>query len=410
MTTERHELKDNPLYANREMRTLEEARQEAQAERSAENRTAPTVTGNTPQQKFANFRNTLNAGLIERHVEVDIVLCGLILREHPLLVGVPGTAKSMLCDSLTDWIDGEAFSILLSRFTTPEEMFGPVSVTGLKNDDYRRIVDGFFPTADVAFLDEIFKASSAILNTTLKGLNERVYRNGNQEIRIPLQIALAASNEWPTEQNELAALFDRFLLRRKVETVRSTKGLERLLWEPDLGPKLTERITIPEVEQARAEADALPYTPEAKEAAHTIIARVRDEGIFPGDRRLRKSIRAAKAFAYLNGSPAVSKEDLDILSHCLWEDPTGQPMKVAQIVGKVANPAGMRCNELMAQIEAAVKNLVTNDMTAMTTAHKKLQDIRAELEKVKGNGNVSHAMAHCDEEMTRIKVAIASTL
>ena len=363
----------------------------------------------TPQEKFANFRQVLNDGLIERTAEIDIMLTAALVREHPLFVAVPGTAKSMMCDAFTQWIDGNAFSILLNRFTTPEEVYGPVSVKGLKTDDYRRITTGFLSEANVAFLDECFKASSAILNTMLKVLNEREYRNGNAIERCPLEIAVAASNEWPQEQNELGALFDRFLFRRKVETIRSTKGMERLLWEPNLGPKVVERITLPELAQARAEAAALQYTPDAREAFAEILTTVRGEGIFPGDRRLRKSVGACKAYAYLVGAIAVDKIHLDILAHTLWEDPSEQPRKVAEIVGKIANPAGMKVMELMAQIDAAVRDVSVTDIGQVTTCHQKLKDIRKQLETIKGgNGNVTHAMAHCDEEMSRIKKAVVA--
>lgn len=169
----------------------------------------------TPQDKFAAMRRDLNAGLIERSEEIDLSLTALVAREHCLFVGPPGTAKSMLSDSIVRWIGGERFQILLTKFTTPEEVFGPISLKGLKNDSYYRIIDGKLPTAHVAFVDEIFKASSAILNTMLTVLNERKYYNNGVALVCPLQLCIAASNEWPGQNGdgkELGALFDRFAI------------------------------------------------------------------------------------------------------------------------------------------------------------------------------------------------------
>src|SRR3712207_3745312 len=119
------------------------------------------------QAKFQAARRELSAALIERDAEVDLVLTALIANEHPLLVGPPGTAKSLLLDSLMRWTSGRRFTALLTRFTCPEELFGPVSVRGLKEDRYVRVTAGKMPEAHLSFLDEVFKASSAVLNTLL---------------------------------------------------------------------------------------------------------------------------------------------------------------------------------------------------------------------------------------------------
>ena len=119
-------------------------------------------------RKFATARRELAAALIERDDEIDTVLTALVAREHVLLVGQPGSAKSLLLDALLAWTGGRKFSILLTKFSVPEEVFGPVSILGLKEDRYVRVTTGKLPEADFAFVDEVFKASSAILNTLLK--------------------------------------------------------------------------------------------------------------------------------------------------------------------------------------------------------------------------------------------------
>src|SRR3954468_4169072 len=153
------------------------------------------------QSKFARARREMAEALIEREGEIDLVLTALVARENVLLVGNPGTAKSMLLDALMSWMNGRKFSILLNRFTAPEEVLGAISVAGLKSDVYRRITTGKLPEADLAFLDELFKASSAILNVLLKILNERTYEIGDgSSLRVPLKLCVAASNEWPSPE------------------------------------------------------------------------------------------------------------------------------------------------------------------------------------------------------------------
>src|SRR3954453_14614456 len=225
------------------------------------------------QTKFACARREMGEALIEREQEIDLILTGLVARENVLLVGPPGCAKSLLLDSLMSWMKGRKFSVLLNRFTTPEEVLGAISVAGLKSDVYRRITVGKLPEADLAFLDEVFKASSAILNVLLKILNERTYEVGDgTTIKVPLKLAVAASNEWPSQETgkELAALFDRFCLRKSVRPIVTASGRHRLLWGIDHTPKLTTSITPAEVDDAHERAMTLPWADEAKQALEQV--------------------------------------------------------------------------------------------------------------------------------------------
>lgn len=343
------------------------------------------------QAKFALARQEMNASLIEREDEVDLVLTALLAQEHPLLVGPPGTAKSLLLDSLMRWITGsKQFSILFGKFTTPEEVFGPISVQGLKADVYRRITTSKLPEADVAFADEIFKASSAILNTMLRILNERVYENGDGKFtKVPLQICIAASNEWPGEDGgkELGALFDRFLFRKKVKPIATRAGRERLLWDTDHNPTFSQSITPQEIEVAAQQVRIMGWTDEARNAMLKLLTELNAQGIFPGDRRMYKSIKAAQAYAYLLGDDEVRPEHLAIMAHTLWDDPSEQPEKVEKVVMRIANPTGMAINE---------KLLIAEDVVAKcnpTDAVPKLQNIQKELKALPADPRRERALA-----------------
>src|SRR4051794_24214279 len=275
------------------------------------------------QEKLMTTRKELSSTLIERDDEVDIVLTALVCNEHPLLVGQPGTAKSLLLDSLMRWTSGRRFTALLTKFTTPDELFGPISVAGLKEDKYRRVTTGKMPEAHLCFLDEVFKASSAILNTLLRILNERVFDNGDGElVKVPLLLCVGSSNEWPNAQEggkELQAVFDRFLFRKAVRPILSQAGRQRLLWTRDHTPRLSTSITPEEIQQARSYALALPWSDEAKQALEAILKELAREGIQPGDRRQFKSVAAAQAFAYLSGAERVEPEHLEVLASVLWD-------------------------------------------------------------------------------------------
>jgi MoxR-like ATPase len=361
------------------------------------------------QDSFAATRHELSAALIERDDEIDLVLTALICNEHPLLVGPPGTAKSLLLDAVMSWMHGKRFTILLTKFSTPEELFGPISVAGLKEDRYRRITTGKLPEADGAFIDEIFKASSAILNTLLRLLNERVFDAGDGGlVKVPLRICVAASNEWPQSfegGKELNALWDRFLLRKAVKPILSSTGRQRLLWHRDHVPKLSTSITPEEIDQAHREAMALPWTKEGKDALETILRELAKEGIQPGDRRQFKAVGAAQAFAYLNGAENVEPEHLEILRHVLWEDPQEQPEKVAQVIAKIANPVGMRVNQLLLETEQILNLTDSRQLSQAALATAKLSEIEKQLATLKKDGRVEKARTYVKEQIRKVRLA-----
>lgn len=363
---------------------------------------------NQIQQKLQDARKAMSDALIERDEEIDVVLTALVAKEHALLVGPPGTAKSLICRSLGGFLNGNVFERLLSKFTTPEEIFGPISVKGLKDDDYRRITTGMLPEAELAFLDEIFKASSAILNTTLGVLNERLFQNGRTNIKCPLQICVAASNEWPHDQDggkDLGALFDRFLFRKRVKPVISVQGRKKLLWTRDHDPKFTSNLSAQEVDQAHSDAKALPWSDTAKAAFEEILKELASSGVVPGDRRQYKAVGASQAFAYLSGDSVVEANHLEILAHILWDEPAEQPEKVAAVVGRVANPIGMKVNSLILEVEEILASANVKDLAQAASAAKKLQNVFKQLGGLNGNGRVEKAKTYVQGQIRALKLA-----
>ncbi len=336
------------------------------------------------RDKFTNTREEMKEVLIERDDEIDLSLTALLANEHVLFVGPPGTAKSYMLNGLFKWFEdddeGTKFDILIGKYTTSEDLFGPISVMGLKNDQYRRITKGMFPNARFAFIDEIFKAQSGILNTLLRGLNERLfnYNGDGTYTKMPLELCVAASNEWPNDQEggkELGALFDRFLFRKSVRPISTIAGRRKLLWGGDHELELTTKMSIPELRTARKEVRAMVFPQEVQQAFMQILEELGKEGIRPGDRRQYKAVRAVQAYSWLMGEGnEVEKDHLDVLSHVLWDDPTEQPEKCGKIVARIASPVRSAVLERLLQAQDVVEKCTPTD------AVPKLKEIYAQVE------------------------------
>ncbi|HVH42551.1 MAG TPA: AAA family ATPase [Labilithrix sp.] len=277
--------------------------------------------------------DALREGLVALDEALYLALLAAAAGEHLLLVGPPGTAKSELARRLhLAFADARYFERLLTRFSVPEELFGPLSLKALERDSYERLIDGYLPSAHVAFLDEIFEANSAILNALLGILNERVFDNGAQRRPVPLACVIAASNEIP---DNVPALSDRFLVRLLVEPV-SDDGFDALLGATAVTPPSDEdRLRFEELSTIRDSANRVDVPGWTIDLIRSVRTALSAKGIYVSDRRWRKTIHLLRTSAVLAGRDSVVLADLGVLSHALWQQLTQRPI-VDEILAKVA--------------------------------------------------------------------------
>lgn len=293
-------------------------------------------------ERFQRLLRDMNRGIYEKETEISLSLLAALAGESVILLGPPGVAKSMVARQLkTAFRDAHSFEYLMSRFSTPDEIFGPVSIQKLKSSDtYERAVEGYLPTADVVFLDEIWKAGPAIQNTLLTVINEKIFRNGNREMRLPLKLLVAASNELPAKGEGLEALWDRFVIRIESRPIRQEKNFREKLLEvkSEAGGQCAETegsarsnaITAEEYAEWSKAIDRIGVKEEVLDAISAIrksLSAVNvDEAaerrhVYVSDRRWKNIMRLLRTSAFMQDRAEVAVCDLLPIYHCLWQEP-----------------------------------------------------------------------------------------
>ena len=312
-------------------------------------------------ERFKQLLGEMNRGIYEKETEISLSLLAALAGESIILLGPPGVAKSMVARQLkTAFRDAQSFEYLMSRFSTPDEIFGPVSIQKLKTSDtYERAVEGYLPTADVVFLDEIWKAGPAIQNTLLTVINEKIFRNGNREMHLPLKLLVAASNELPAKGEGLEALWDRFVIRIESRPIKLEKNFRAMLLEAhadfsrstralghadfsgstgvlghadfaDNADSSDLKITGEEYAEWAEKICKIGVKEEVLDAISAIRKSLRavnvDEAaerrnIYVSDRRWKNIVRLLRTSAFMQDREEVDICDLLPIYHCLWQEP-----------------------------------------------------------------------------------------
>jgi len=298
------------------------------------------------KEKIKTLLEQLNTGIIEKEEVMALALLSSIAGESIFLLGPPGVAKSLIARRLKyAYKDAKVFEYLMSRFSTPDEIFGPVSISGLQNDKYERIIENYLPSAEVVFLDEIWKAGPSIQNALLTILNEKKFRgakndegeNGESkiEIDVPIKALISASNELPAKDQGLEALWDRFLVRLFVGGIGNKEKFNDMVKMPSASLKINEenidgqiidkeykdwsekidQIVIPEnvlnvIDVIRKKIEAQKEQEEEKKKPIWYVS----------DRRWRKIVRLLRTSAFVNDRTEVDLMDCFLIKHCIWNE------------------------------------------------------------------------------------------
>lgn len=293
-------------------------------------------------------------GMVGRDELAELVVLAAVAQEHLLVIGPPGTAKSAIVRRTAAALGGRYFEYLLGRFTEPSELFGPVDLRRLREGVVETDVTGMLPDADVAFLDEVFLGSTAVLNTLLGILNERRFRRGHTVHACPLRVCVGAANALPEEES-LAAFADRFLLHLFLDPVPDNQ-LEALLaggWRSELAG---EEVCADMAQlTALCEAATRVELDDARGALASAIRSLRAAGLSLSDRRIVKTQRLVAAAAVLAGRSRASEADLWPLFYAM---PTREAQLGAREVLRdklaiAANPTLHAAVELASQQPAA---------------------------------------------------------
>ena len=301
---------------------------------------------------FHNLEADLRTVVLERNEEIHTAMLALIGKQHHFTLGVPGIAKSLLVDQLVKRIsDAKYFDLLLMKHSQPDEVFGGPNVKKLAEEGiFERVTTGMLPEADIAMLDEIFKANAAILNACLRAMNERKFNKGTEVIEIPLHTVFAASNEL-ADTEELAALWDRLHFRHHSSPLQETTNFVKMISSniPDHPEAL---ISIADIKAAAQAASLVIIPEEVLEATVTLKEQLLSQNIEVSDRRWREAMKAIRSEAFYNGHEVAEINDMRPLMHFLWNNPDHIKI-VRRLVLELANPLEREAAELLDNLTEA---------------------------------------------------------
>ncbi len=343
-------------------------------------------SGEALHEIFIKVEEEMQDFFVEREEVIHGLTLAMLSESNILLLGPPGVAKSLTVRNWRDHISTEKgtahaqyFEWLLTKFSTPEEIFGPFSIKALSEQDrFSRITVNKLPEAHIAFLDEIFKCNSGLLNSLLPVLNERVFHNDGIACDIPLLTVVGASNEIPDTDDGLDALFDRFLLKFMVKPIQEETNFKEMILSGT--PDAPTQVTLADINNARAMVKAVEINEGMADVLLKLRRKMAHAAIFPTDRTYNVCTKILKAEAFLNGRTSIVEDDFDVLRHVLWTDPKDERAVWTIILDEISPEKG----KIVALYEDAceVANATLNEKNSKKRVEKGI-DTAAKLKEIK---------------------------
>jgi MoxR-like ATPase len=376
-----------------------------------------TVPPPSPEVRLAarlqEAARVMEQHFLDKQEIVRLMLITVVAGEHMLLIGPPGTAKSAMVRLFARLLDARYFEYLLTRFTEPNELFGPVDIKAFREGTYTRKTETMLPEAEIVFLDEIFRSNSAILNSLLTILNERKFSNGARVMSVPLLSMFGASNEVPNDDN-LSAIFDRFLIRVMSDNLDSyhfhnliAKGLAnegaRLAGRDELRPLVAARDIV---ELHRRFDSHLQFGEDFLSKYKGLIFQIRSEGISVSDRRVVKLLKLFAASAVVDGRSEANDSDFFILKH-IWNN-LDQTEILEEIVGPIVDryyrdhPSERRYAAGQAGLDEILAEM--GMIRELLTSGEQLSDIQL-FSQLKNLNEIKAALQAIDSETARRMVS-----
>ena len=336
----------------------------------------------------------LSEGLYEKEEAISLTLLCALAGKSVFLYGPPGTAKSLIVRRIASaFKDSKYFGQLMNRFTTPEDVFGPVSLSKLKEDKFERQTEGYLPKADFVFLDEIWKSSPAILNTLLTIINEKVYRNGSQEEKVPLKALVSASNETPPKGQGLEAMYDRFIMRLLVNPAEDIDNFKSLIVDKDVSfdadLKEEDKISAEDLESLKSNIEEVEVPSNILNIIISIKNEIdeynngNNEPIYISDRRWKNIVYILKAAAFFSERNTVMPVDCFLITHCIWtlEENIDAVKKIVLEAIKFFSASDI---DIFDEKIEDIKNKSKNSQNSISTNSSNNNDLEFETVSIKG--------------------------
>ncbi|MBD3343111.1 MAG: AAA domain-containing protein [Candidatus Lokiarchaeota archaeon] len=353
-------------------------------------------------EKLKRQKSALQQYFKERDEIVETMFLCVLSQQHQIQVGPPGTAKSALIESFTKGFDGfSMFSYQLSKFSTPEELFGPFDLNELKRGNYTRKSSGMMQDSEIVYVDEVFNANSSVLNKCNSLMNERTFEGKSAA----LQSLFGATNFLPEESN-LVAYFDRFLFRHLVKYIGEPNTFKSMLQlDRDFLPNKNDVIHRDEIKDLQVKLHEIDVSGIIDKIVR-IREELREDGICPSDRRFRWALIALKASALIDAREVVTEEDLFVLKHILWGEKE-HVSTIEQTIARIVQPALAEIKTLMSQAHEMCKSVKAKDpkkpdeLALIMETLEKLNKIKQEIEEIINSKNLSKKVLKVAEKILK---------